>query len=361
MTRGSVVIPSRGGAERLPRILAALVAQQGSDWEAVVVLDGDIDDSAAVVARYAVDHPVRAVVFPENQGRAAALNAGFATAEGDVLIRADDDLEPGTDYVARHVAHHEAAWARGEEVGIVGMCWDVFPATPYSRAYGEAADRRIRATAYQAPADQTWRYWCGNVSTSRATYDRIGPYDEAFRAYGMEDIDWGYRLHRVGVPVHIAADVACAHHSTAMTTVERATRAFSSGASRRAFERKHGTGPLAARHGASASPADVAAADADVQRVRQDPWSALVRTAARGLTPSRVRQYAGLVDRVLPVLPRPVGEKAVALVVESAGLAGLSGSPGSPGSTGSTGLTGSTGSAAATASAAAPPEHRDTP
>ena len=130
MTRGSVVIPSRGGAERLPRILAALVAQQGSDWEAVVVLDGDIDDSAAVVARYAVDHPVRAVVFPENQGRAAALNAGFATAEGDVLIRADDDLEPGTDYVARHVAHHEAAWARGEEVGIVGMCWDVFPATP---------------------------------------------------------------------------------------------------------------------------------------------------------------------------------------------------------------------------------------
>ena len=54
MTRGSVVIPSRGGAQRLPRILDALVAQQGSVWEAVVVLDGDIDDSAAVVARYAV-------------------------------------------------------------------------------------------------------------------------------------------------------------------------------------------------------------------------------------------------------------------------------------------------------------------
>ena len=66
------------------------------------------------------------------------------------------------------------------------------------------------------------------MSTSRATYDRIGPYDEAFRAYGMADIDWGYRLHRGGVPVRIEADVACAHHSTAMTTAERATRAFSS-------------------------------------------------------------------------------------------------------------------------------------
>lgn len=354
MTRGSVVIPSRGGAQRLPRILDALVAQQGSDWEVVVVLDGDVDDSAAVVARYAVDHPVRGVVFPENQGRAAALNAGFATAEGDVLIRADDDLEPGTDYVARHVAHHEAAWARGEEVGIVGMCWDVFPATPYSRAYGEAADRRIRATAYQAPADQTWRFWCGNVSTSRATYDRIGPYDEAFRAYGMEDIDWGYRLHRVGVPVHIAPDVACAHHSTAMTTVERATRAFSSGASRRAFERKHGTAPLAAQDAPARQGATEAGggAGAGAKRVRQDPWSALVRSTARGLTASRVRQYAGLVDRVLPVLPRPVGEKAVALVVESAGLAGLSGSAGSMGSTGSAGSVGS---------AAAPAEHRDTP
>lgn len=326
MTRGSVVIPSRGGAQRLPRILDALVAQQGSVWEAVVVLDGDIDDSAAVVARYAVDHPVRAVVFPENQGRAAALNSGFATAEGDVLIRADDDLAPGVDYVARHVAHHEAAWARGEEVGIVGMCWDVFPATPYSRAYGEAADRRIRATAYQAPADQTWRYWCGNVSTSRATYDRIGPYDGAFRAYGMEDIDWGYRLHRGGVPVRIEADVACAHHSTAMTTAERATRAFSSGASRRAFERKHGAGPLAATSGDSAMASGGAVAAPSQGGLPQEAWSALVRTTARGLTAARVRQYAGLVDRVLPVLPRPIGEKAVALVVESAGLAGLSSS-----------------------------------
>jgi hypothetical protein len=58
----------------------------------------------------------------------------------------------------------------------------------------------------------------------------------------------------------------------------------------------------------------------------QEAWSALVRTTARGLTAARVRQYAGLVDRVLPVLPRPIGEKAVALVVESAGLAGLSSS-----------------------------------
>ena len=85
--KASVIVPSRGGAERLPRLLDALSRQTYESWEAVIVLDGDIDGSASVVERYS-HLPVQVLVFPENRGRVAALNAGFAAADGDVLYRA---------------------------------------------------------------------------------------------------------------------------------------------------------------------------------------------------------------------------------------------------------------------------------
>ena len=80
MTLASIIIPSRGGAKRLPRLLSALAAQDDRDWEAIVVIDGDVDGSRQVVERYR-HLPVRSTVFPENRGRVAALNAGFAAAQ----------------------------------------------------------------------------------------------------------------------------------------------------------------------------------------------------------------------------------------------------------------------------------------
>src|SRR5664279_5470987 len=178
MTKASIVIPSRGGAERLPRLLTALAAQTYPDWEEIVVIDGDIDNSEAVVARYA-HLPIRSVVFPENRGRVAALNAGFAEATGDVLIRCDDDLVTSPDYVAGHVR----ATSAGDR-GAVGLYINVLPDTPYARVYGRHADERHRADAYLTPRDLQYRYWAGNCSVARAVYDSVGGYDPRYRAYG---------------------------------------------------------------------------------------------------------------------------------------------------------------------------------
>ncbi|MBK9475376.1 MAG: glycosyltransferase [Tetrasphaera sp.] len=182
----SIVVPTRGGAERIPRLLRALRAQEACDWEAIFVLDGDIDDSAGVLAAQAADLPVRVVVFPENRGRAAALNAGFAAARGSVLVRCDDDVEPAPDFAAAHAALHA-----DRRIGIVGPCRDVFEDTAYARAYGLPAERRVREHSYALAAEQGWRLWSGNVSVTREVYDEVGEYDTDFREYGWEDVDWG--------------------------------------------------------------------------------------------------------------------------------------------------------------------------
>ena len=46
----SVVVPTRGGARRLPVLLEALAGQVLDEpWEVVVVLDGDVDGSRQLI------------------------------------------------------------------------------------------------------------------------------------------------------------------------------------------------------------------------------------------------------------------------------------------------------------------------
>ena len=214
---------------------------------------------------------VQVVTFPENRGRSAALNAGMAAARGRVLVRCDDDLEPEPDFVALHLAAHAGADTR--PLGVVGLYQNVFPDTPYARAYGRPADARFREDAYRAPADTTWRYWAGNVSVTRDTADRVGPYDEGFRAYGWEDVDWGHRLHLLGVPVVLEPGLETTHRLSAVTAASRVERAWFYGAARRAFVAKHGRTELAPRPPDSVWTRAVALTARGVDRVVRVAWT----------------------------------------------------------------------------------------
>jgi glycosyltransferase involved in cell wall biosynthesis len=293
----SVVVPSREGADRLPVLLGALERQSHEDFEVVVVLDGDVDGSERVLDQWADRLLVRTVVFPENRGRPAALNAGHEAAAGDVLVRCDDDLVPGPDYVRQHAEGHQDG-----RRGVVGMCRNVFPETAYARAYGRPAYERFRAGAHAAPPETRWRYWGGNVSVDRETWQQVGPYDEGYRGYGWEDVDWGYRLHRAGVPIVVVPGLETDHHIAATTTAGRALRAYYSGSARQRFEAEHGFQVVAPGG--------------------HDAWNVGVRTAARLLTEGGIARAGRAVDRVADRLPQALAEKAVALTVEAGSLAG---------------------------------------
>lgn len=298
MKKASVVIPSRGGAARLPRLCAALAAQTYGDWEAIVVVDGDIDNSAAVVARYA-HLPIRSIVFPENRGRVAALNAGFAHATGDVFIRCDDDLVPAPDFVAEHVR------STTDGSATVGLYRNVFPETCYARVYGRPADDRHRGDAYRSARTLRYRYWAGNCSVTRTIYDRIGGYDPRYRAYGWEDVDFGYRLHQNGVDIELVRALETPHHLAATTALSRVRRAFASGRARWTFDSIHGSG--------TSGPA---------RPENSSAWNRLVNRLADRLTENGSARMAAAIDRLLPALPAPVGRKLVAALVEASGVAG---------------------------------------
>lgn len=309
----SIIVPSYRGRDRLSELLDSLASQQAGTppFEVVVVVDGVDDGSAALVAAETrID--ARAIQLPHNRGRVTALNSGFEAAVGDVLIRCDDDLVVPPSFVSAHVALHGDP---DRPVGGAGLTRDVHTDSPYARAYGRDAARQSFAHASRQRAEERWRHWAANCSITRATWERIGPYDTAYRAYGWEDVDYGYRLHAAGIPLVPVPGAEADHCGPARTAAARTRKAFEAGSARALFRRLHPEAPL----GAVAAGSGV--------------WGTAVQATARAMgSADAAARLAATVDRALPLVPVAVGRKLVALCVEAAGLAGARPAAGPAGS-----------------------------
>ncbi|MFB2118492.1 glycosyltransferase family 2 protein [Parapedobacter sp. 2B3] len=99
----SVVIPLFNEAESLPE-LAAWIRRVMDDhrfsYEIILVDDGSTDESWMVIEGLKTINPkISAVKFRRNYGKSAALNVGFAAAQGDVVITMDADLQDSPDEI----------------------------------------------------------------------------------------------------------------------------------------------------------------------------------------------------------------------------------------------------------------------
>ena len=303
MISTSVVIPSYQGAHRLERLLECLSLQRiDVEWEAVIVLDGSTDDSRQIVGQWAERVPVRVVDLGTNRGRPAALNAGFAAASGRVLIRCDDDLAPAPHFLATHSAHHRDR----DDLGAIGYYRNILPETVYAATYGRHAGQSALHHVYRTAEDLRWLHWAGNCSATREMFDRVGPYDEQFRTYGWEDVDWGYRFKLAGGSFVIDPQLETDHHIASTTTAIRSRRAYLSGSAKARFLAKHNLSGIGDRG----------------TRQRRSLWNIAVTTTSR-LPVSARETVAHGVDRVGGHLPIGVTRKLIALCVESSGEAGL--------------------------------------
>lgn len=197
MTRFSVVVPTYQRREVVLRTVRALERQRERDFEAIVVVDGSSDGSAEALRGLELSFPLT-VVEQENQGAAAARNAGAARAAGELLVMLDDDMEADPAMLAEHDRSHR------EDADVVLGDMPVHPDSPPGMlSWGVGEWARLRRERLSAPGSEIRLddLLTGQLSISRAAFDGVGGLDAEFTREGLfggEDIDFGHRLRKAG-------------------------------------------------------------------------------------------------------------------------------------------------------------------
>jgi len=99
----SVIIPLLNEEESLPELTAwieRVMKENNYSYEVLFVDDGSRDGSWNIIGQLAAKNPdIKGIKFRRNYGKAAALNIGFAHAEGDVVITMDADMQDSPDEI----------------------------------------------------------------------------------------------------------------------------------------------------------------------------------------------------------------------------------------------------------------------
>jgi rSAM/selenodomain-associated transferase 2 len=183
--RLSIIVPALDEAAGIAAVLDRLRPLRAAGHE-VLVVDGGSGDATAALAAPLADRVLEAL-----RGRASQMNAGAATASGDVLVflHADTRLPEGADRLIRDgLAARGQVWGRFD-VRIEGT-------HPLLGVVAWLMNRRSR--------------WTGIATGDQAMFVRR----DAFAAVGgfpplalMEDVALSARLKRLGRPLCIRARV----------------------------------------------------------------------------------------------------------------------------------------------------------
>ena len=186
----------------LPQLIASIVAQEFSNWELVIAVQGRDPALLSSVEQQSQRDPRITHIGLERFGKSYALNEAVKVAKGDILAFTDDDCGAASDWLTTIVS----CFTQEPAVGIVAgdliaapgrrLSFSTCPAT-----YTIECVYRPAAENYVAPPGF---YWAGaNFAVRREVMDKVGPFDEYLgpgtEFPAAEDVDFALRAEVLGV------------------------------------------------------------------------------------------------------------------------------------------------------------------
>jgi len=196
--RLSVIIPVYNGSDTLSRCLSALAASIVQEFETVVVDDGSLDDSAAVAGRFGV----RLVRLEQNSGPAAARNTGVAVSAAPLLLFLDDDVIIPPSFLG-------SALKAIEERPVFSALFRAFGKETVPEDVCSRHKNLVHHWNHQTASSEAATFCGGFGLIRREAFLAVGGFDPQQRF--LEDIDLGYRLHRMGHRIFLAKHLQATH------------------------------------------------------------------------------------------------------------------------------------------------------
>jgi GT2 family glycosyltransferase len=225
--RVSVVIPNWNTGRFLPPCLSSLREQTFEDFETIVTDSGSTDGSVQMVRERFPE--VRVVELGENRGFSAAVNAGIAASDAELIAPLNNDTEQEPDWLAALVraadGHHEAGFFASkmvdfEDRNVLDGAGDALRLSglPYRLGHGERDRGQFDKPNYVFGA------CAGAALYRRAMLEDIGGFDEDFFMY-CEDGDLSFRAQLAGYRCLYVPDAVVYHVGSASTGGKRSPTA----------------------------------------------------------------------------------------------------------------------------------------
>ena len=193
----SVIVPVYNDAAVLEKCLRAVTMADGSPQ--VIVVDDASTDTSPVIAK---TFPCTVLRLPKNEGAAAARNYGATHARGDILFFLDSDILVEPDSFVRIL---EIFQTHPEISALFGsyQC-DTVPQNLVSQY-----KNLLHHYTHQMARTDAATFCGGYGAVRRDVFAGLGGFDTSYRA--LEDIEFGYRLHKNGHATRLQKDLQFTH------------------------------------------------------------------------------------------------------------------------------------------------------
>jgi glycosyltransferase involved in cell wall biosynthesis len=213
LRRFSIVIPYHRRLPYIEQVLRSLAEQDIplGDVEVIVVSMEYSEPLLRVLSGLPEELRVRCVMAREPWNVSRARNIGIRNAAGRTLLLLDADMLLPRSFLRRLRDEYDPA---GRPVAVIGQMlnYDAYTDVPeaslapyeHYRATYLAGNTRegLRGDArWHSTRSIPWSlYWTALIAIPRELVMRHSLYfDEGFRGWGAEDLEWGYRLQRCGI------------------------------------------------------------------------------------------------------------------------------------------------------------------
>jgi GT2 family glycosyltransferase len=222
----TVVVPTYNRRKLLAAAVDSLRRQTfpSDRYEVLIVSDGSTDGTDEDY-REPLSRPLTRLVRQEKQGfgLSAARNLGIREAQGRLVLFLDDDMTADERMIQAHVDAHARF---GDDVAVRGRVKPApeLPDTPFCRiVLGDVCrlydDHTEQARFTDFSTAVSWQ-----ASYQRATIANLGGFDETFRCYGWEDIEFSYRASRAGLRFYYEPQALSYHNDQRQTLAAHGQR-----------------------------------------------------------------------------------------------------------------------------------------
>lgn len=205
----------------------------------LIFSDDESSDQSLSILRECKDLPIR-VLTNEHGGAGKARNHAYQYATGEIIIFTGDDIFPTANFINEHF---ESYLKNGQDFATLG-CIDWREGIQMNHLMKHITDIGCEQFGFvgMRPFEviDFRHFYTSNISVSRKHLQQIEHlFDPAFKKYGFEDIDLGYRLHKMGVQI-IYNPNALGFHDHIYDSVEKfCRRQQSAGEELNTFKRLH--------------------------------------------------------------------------------------------------------------------------